>query len=138
MRIVYLVLLPICLAMGALRTTAQTLATPPAAAKSQRGFVLEGYDGDPQKDKPEKFNFQIGVANRRRPSEFLKLGEVITGTPFKLLKFQFKETWNSQTKEREDASELTILNTVTGKTAVLPYNKAVDVSAITAPDSAGK
>jgi hypothetical protein len=123
-----------CIAIGALR------AAPETQAPVEKPFrlVFKSYDGDPKADPVEKFSFQIETIDRRQPSEFLKLGEQIPNTKFKLLKFVFKEAFNPQVKEMEDVSELTVVNVVTGKTAVLTYNKVVDVSAANTPGPASK
>ena len=61
------------------------------------------------------------------------MGNWIPNTRLKLLQFVFKEAYNAKIQEKEDVSELTVINPVTGKTAVLPLNKVVDVSGIYSP-----
>ena len=85
-----------------------------------------GYDGDPKKDKPEKFEFQINTLDLRQPTEFLKLGDTVSKTNFKLEKFEYKTAKNKNTDEEEDVSELTVRNTETGDKAVLILNRIVD------------
>ncbi len=92
-------------------------------------MLFKAYDGDPsQTDRYDKFSFQIDTIDLRQPSEFLKLGDMIPNTKFKLVKFTFKEAYDEKLKEKVDVSELEIVNTVTGKTATLTSNKVVDVS----------
>ncbi|MEO7318510.1 MAG: hypothetical protein ABIZ56_05945, partial [Chthoniobacteraceae bacterium] len=81
-------------------------------------FRLAAYDGDPKKTDPKDMTFQVNCLDGRQRSEFLKLGETITGTNFKLLKFQFKTRTHPNYGE-EDASELTLINTATNETLVL-------------------
>jgi hypothetical protein len=85
-----------------------------------------GYDGDPKKDKPEKFEFQINTLDLRQPTEFLKLGDTVSKTNFKLEKFEYKTAKNASTGDEEDVSELTVVNTETGDKAVLILNRIVD------------
>ncbi len=109
------------------------LAAPdtPTSAPVPFRLVFKSYDGDPQMQADQKkFSYQVDTLDLKQPAEFLKLGQLIPHTRLKLLKFVFKEAYNDQIKEKEDASELTIVNTVTEKTAVLKLNTLVDVSAI--------
>lgn len=85
---------------------------------------FQSYDGDLK--KPEGMTFQINTLDLRQPSEFLKLGETVAKTKFKLMKFEFKETENKGTGSTEEVSELTVVNTETEETVVLIYNKIVD------------
>jgi len=91
-------------------------------------FRLEfkGYDGEPGRDKPDKFSFQINTLDLRQPSEFLKLGEKVANTPFKLLKFEYKTKLNPSTGEKDDISELTLTNLVTTEEVVLILNRVTD------------
>jgi len=94
-------------------------------------LLFNAVDGNPKKDKPEKLSFQINTVDLRQPSEFLKLGETVSKTKFKLKSFEFKEVAdpNAGTK---DVSELTLENTETGDTIVLVKEKITD-----SPDSFG-
>jgi len=89
-------------------------------------LILKSYDGNPKTDKIEKFSFQIETVDKRQPSEFLHIGEQVPNTKFKLDSFQFKEVLNKSTEEKEDASELTLVDTETGDKIVLIYNKVID------------
>ena len=85
-----------------------------------------GYDGDPKRDKPEKFEFQINTLDVKQPTEFLKLGDTVSKTNFKLEKFEYKTSKNDSTGDLEDVSELTVVNTETGDKAILILNRIVD------------
>jgi hypothetical protein len=79
------------------------------------------YDGDPK--NPKDMSFQVSRLDVRQPTEFLKLGQSIPGTTFKLFKFEFKTRTEPKCGE-QDASELTLLNTATNETLVLTYPSA--------------
>jgi hypothetical protein len=89
-------------------------------------LVFKSYDGDPKKDKLEKFSFQIETIDRRQPTEFLKIGEMVPNTKFKLETFQFKEAKNLNTGEMDDVSELTVVDTESSDKIVLIMNKVTD------------
>ena len=89
-------------------------------------LVFKSYDGDPKKDPIEKFSFQIDTIDLKQPSDFLKIGEQVPNTKYKLDKFQFKEAYNASIQEKEDVSELTLVNTDTGDTIVLIFNRVTN------------
>ena len=89
-------------------------------------LLFNAYDGDPKKDKPEQFSFQINTIDLKQPSEFLKIGETVARTKFKLLKFEYKTQPNPSTGEVEDVSELTVVNTETNQPVILIYNRVSD------------
>lgn len=89
-------------------------------------LLFNSYDGDPKRDKPEAMNFQINTVDLRQPSEFLKLGQMVSKTKFKLMKYEYKSVYNKKIEEEEDASELTLQNIETNDTIVLIYNKVTD------------
>ncbi len=95
-------------------------------------FLLkfQTYDGDPKKN-PETMNFQINTLSLRQPSEFLKLGDTVPKTTYKLEKFEFKEVEDKNTGTK-DVSELTVLNTETNEHVVLILTRTID-----SPDSYG-
>jgi len=138
MQLILLLVLYVYLAAGALQAAPQTPATPTLEAKPPIGLIFRSYDGNPKSDKPEHFFFQIESASHRQPSEFLKLGDQIPHTHLKLFQFAPKTTWDPQLQQNVDASELIIVNVITGKTAVLTLGKVVDVSAIDAPTQQSK
>lgn len=90
-------------------------------------LVLKGYDGDPRRTKDySKFSFQIDTLDLRQPSEFLNLGNMVPNTKFKVEKFEFKEAYNPKIEEKEDVSELTLVDTITGDKIVLVLNRVID------------
>ena len=122
-----------CIALASSRPAATPAGTPnpvpPLPAGKPFRMVFKSYDGDPIIGPVQNLSFQIDTIDLRQPSGFLKLGEQIPNTRFKLLKFEFKETRQAQTNEMEDVSELTIMDMDTKRTAVLVLNKVVDVAA---------
>jgi len=90
-------------------------------------LVLKAYDGDPKKTKDySKFSFQIDTLDLRQPSDFLNIGNMVPNTKFKVDKFEFKEAFNPKIEEKEDVSELTLVDTITGDKVVLVLNKVID------------
>jgi len=85
---------------------------------------FQAWDGDLK--KPEAMTFQINTLDLKQPTEFLKLGDTVARTKFKLQKFEFKEVPNPSTGEKDDVSELTVINTETDEPVVLVLNKIVD------------
>ena len=75
-------------------------------------------------------SYQINTLDLRQPSQFLKLGEPIAGTKFKVLKFTPKKMVNESTQVERDVSELTIQNIETSEEIVLVLETVVD-----SPDS---
>jgi len=129
MRFAFFLILTVCVVATPLRSAPEAPATP-----APFRLVFKAYDGNPKTtDDYQKFSFQIDTLDRRQPSEFLNLGNWIPNTRLKLLQFVFKEAYNAKIQEKEDVSELTVINPATGKTAVLPLNKVVDVSGIYSP-----
>lgn len=84
-------------------------------------------NGDPK--KPETLDFQINTTAMGRGSVFLKLGEMVPKTNFKLDKYEQKQGVTPNGTE-VDVSELTLINTVTGVPLVLVINRPTD-----SPDS---
>ena len=89
-------------------------------------LLFNSYDGDPKKDKIDKFSFQINTLSLKQPSEFLKIGETVTNTKFKLEKFEYKTRLNPKTEEQEDISELTVVNVETDEKVILILGRATD------------
>jgi hypothetical protein len=87
---------------------------------------FQSYNGDPAKDPVEKLDFQIDTIDLNRPSAFLKVGEMAERTPYKVIKFQFKEIENPATGDKTDVSELTLINTETNQEVNLVLGKVVD------------
>lgn len=95
-------------------------------------LLFNAYDGDPK--KPDSLTFQINAKDAGARTQFLKLGEVISGrTPFKIIKFEFKQSTNPSTGTTDDVSELTLeaqTNTPNKQRMVLVLNKEAN-----SPDS---
>jgi hypothetical protein len=89
-------------------------------------LIFSSYDGDPKKDKPEKMEFGINTVDLRQPTEFLKIGQTVPNTKFKLEKFEYKQKLNDKTGEQDDVSELTLMNTETGDSIVLILTKVTN------------
>lgn len=93
-------------------------------------LLFQAYDGDAA--KPEEMTFQINAVDRGRKTEFLKLGQKVGNSPYKLEKFELKVKVNPSTGSEEDVSELTVLNTETNDAVILIKAKETD-----SPDSYG-
>jgi hypothetical protein len=91
-------------------------------------LLFNAYDGSPQ--SPEKMEFQINTLDLRQPSQFLKIGDNVANTKFKLEKFEAKAETNPSTGEESDVSQLTLVNTETEDRIVLVLAKVTD-----SPDS---
>lgn len=85
---------------------------------------FQAWDGDPK--KPEAMTFQINTLDLRQPSEFLEIGKTVRNTKFKIKAFEFKEVDNPSTGEKQDVSELVLVNTETEEEVRLVLNKVVD------------
>lgn len=65
--------------------------------------------------------FTINAKDTKSRTQFLEIGQMIAGTPYKLLSYQKKSTTKDEIEI--DVSELTIQNTETGQKLVLIANK---------------
>lgn len=79
--------------------------------------------------RPDATTFQINTIDLRQPSQYLKLGDPIKGTKFKIVKFEEKFVLNNL-GIKTDVSEVTIENQETGESLVLVLGKQAD-----SPDS---
>ena len=68
--------------------------------------------------------FQINTLDLDQPTQFLKLGDQVKGTKFKIAKFEKKEKKDGGMTR--DVSELTLVNTETNEPIVLPKQTEVD------------
>ena len=91
-------------------------------------LLFQSTDGDPK--KPKEMTFQINAISRGSKTEFLKLGEKVANSPFRLEKYEEKKQINKTTDVEEDVSELTVINTETNTPVVLVLGKKTD-----SPDS---
>jgi len=121
-----IVLLLISMAFAPAGFAASPSPPPPTVAPSPQvsRFIFQAYDGEPA--QPQNMSFQIERLDRRQSSEFLKIGETIPRTKWKLLKFEEK-TMKKPNAEDVDVSELTVINTETKETAVMVISKVVNL-----------
>lgn len=91
-------------------------------------LTFQSADGDPA--KPAEMTFQINAISRGSKTEFLKLGDKVANSPFKLLKYEEKKRMNEKIGVEEDVSELTVTNTETNEPVILVLGKRTD-----SPDS---
>lgn len=68
--------------------------------------------------------FTVNTLDLRQPTQFRKIGEMVEGTPYKLLSYEAKTEALSGLDK--DVSELTIENQETGEKIVLIYDKIID------------
>jgi hypothetical protein len=85
---------------------------------------FDSIDGDIK--KPETLTFSINTRDLKQPTEFLKMGDLVRNTKFKLIKFEAKQELNKKTDVEEDASELTLQNIETEEKVVLVITKEID------------
>ena len=100
----------------------------PAAPHVPFPFLFTAYAGDAKKDGPEKMEFQINTIDLKQPADFLKIGEMVSRTKWKLTKFEIKTVRNAQTGEMDDVSELTLTHTETQAEVVLVLNRVTDTA----------
>jgi len=82
---------------------------------------FEAYDGDV--NKPNDMEFQINTLDVNQPTQFVKLGDMIAGTKFKVIKFEVKSQTNNATGDTTDVSELTVQNIENQDLVVLVVNQ---------------
>lgn len=92
--------------------------------------TFQSYDGDPR--RPQDMTFQINAISRASKTEFLKLGETVANSQFRLEKYEEKKRVDKVNDVDEDVSELSIKNTETNEIVVLVLGKKTD-----SPDSYG-
>ncbi|MEA3209974.1 MAG: hypothetical protein QOE70_3031 [Chthoniobacter sp.] len=93
-------------------------------------LLFQAYDGDPK--NPAAMSFQINATGKGKSSEFLKIGDKVKNSNFRLEKFELKKAVNPKTGAEDDVSELTMLNTETNDPVILVLEKETD-----SPDSYG-
>lgn len=91
---------------------------------------FQAYDGDPRKTSSAEMTFQVNALDSGRRTKFVRVGDVIEGTKWKVTKFEFKEkpAEKTVTGEPEDVSELTLQHTETKRMVVLILNKAINAA----------
>src|ERR1051325_760896 len=89
-------------------------------------LLFNAYDNDPANVPVESLSFQINTIDLGQRTEFLKLGEMVPNTKYKLSKFQFKTQKNESLGIDEDVSELTVENVETKEEIILVYQKTIN------------
>ncbi len=84
---------------------------------------FDAYDGDLKKDKIEAFTFQVNTRDLGGKTQFVKIGDAIVGTKFKVQMFERKTRLNQTTGVEQDISELTLLNVETDAPIQLVLNE---------------
>ncbi|MDD5350002.1 MAG: hypothetical protein PHQ12_07310 [Chthoniobacteraceae bacterium] len=79
---------------------------------------FEAYDDDG--------SFQINTVDVRQPTQFVKQGDAIAGTKYKVVKFEKKFIPNPRTGVETDVSELTVQHVETGVSVKLVVRTEVD------------
>jgi|GEM_PF-1091786 len=85
-------------------------------------LLFNAWDGEVK--KPDSLEFQINTVDLHRPSQFVKIGDVIAGTKFKVMKFEYKPI--SQIGSTNEVSELTLQDTETSNDVILVLERIVD------------
>ena len=99
---------------------------PGKAVAGTMRIKFQAYDGDVR--TPAKMEFQINPLDAGGRTEFVKIGDTITGTFLKVVEFVFKEAKDPATGQMNDVSELKVM-APTGEVFVLPLNKTTRVRA---------
>ena len=86
--------------------------------KKPARLKFEAYDDDG--------SFQINTVDVRQPSQFVKIGDVVKGTKFKIVSFEKKSVMNERTGVESDVSVLTIENTDTNVKFTVPLRGIAD------------
>ncbi len=121
----FLIALIHCLTILAAVGAPSSTPAPNTGGRERFRLIFQAYDGDPKEVKG--MLFQINTIDIRQPSDFLKIGDSIPRTKLKLLKFEYKTVRHANTGEDEDVSTLTLIDTETSETTVLPITKVVNV-----------
>ena len=110
---------------------APALRTPSSSSSSFEKvpfrLVFKSYDGDPKKDKIGEIQLpdrdHRHAATQRIPARWASRCRTRNSSS---RSFEFKEAYNDKIQEKEDVSELTLVDTETGDKIVLIYNKVID------------
>ena len=79
---------------------------------------FEAYDDDG--------NFQINTVDVHQATQFVKMGEIITGTKYKVVKFESKAELNPKTGVNKDISELVVEHIESGNRVALVVGTEVN------------
>jgi len=91
-------------------------------------LLLAAWDGDPA--KPDTLSFQINTVDVNQPTQFVKIGDTIAGTKFKVIKFEKKEEFDPAIQINKDVSELTVQHIERGDNVTLVLGQVAN-----SPDS---
>jgi hypothetical protein len=91
-------------------------------------LLFNAYDGEVK--KPESLQFQINTVDVQQPSQFVKIGDMIQGTKFKVMGFKYKDVEDPSIGGHKDVSELIVQNTENQDNVTLVIETIVD-----SPDS---
>jgi hypothetical protein len=89
-------------------------------------LLFNAYDADPKSVPVENINFQINTLDLRQPTEFLKIGDTVPNTKYKLVKFEYKIKKDESSGIDEDVSELIVENEETKEQIILVYQKTIN------------
>ena len=90
-------------------------------------LILSAYTGNPE--NPESLTFQLNTLDLRQPTQFLRIGDQIAGTKFKIIGFE-KKTETQPSGFVKDISELTIEHSESGRKVLLVLERVTN-----SPDS---
>jgi len=88
-------------------------------------LVFRVFSGDVR--KPRTWEFQVDTIDIKQPTSFLKIGDMVPNTKFKLEGYVSKEERDPRISDLVDLSELTLVNTETNENVVLVIGKVADV-----------
>ncbi len=91
---------------------------------------FQAYDGEPGKTPPSEMTYQVNPLDASGRTKFVKIGDMIEGTRWRVVKFEYKEAWPGKTGSGQpvEASELTLEHLDTKRTVTLILNKTVNVA----------
>ena len=112
--------------LGDIRSFAGDADKTQPAAPTKPTLLFQAYDGDPRKTDPKDMSFQVNRRAGRGLTHFLKLGDTVPNTEFKLTKFEFK-TFPNAKGDDGDISELTVVHTGTKEAIVLILGVATPI-----------
>jgi hypothetical protein len=112
---------------GTLLSFALCYATAMAQSGQPERFKFQAYDGTGPVDPPVSMTFQINPLDSGGRTKFAKIGDIIEGTQWKVIKFEFKEI-KTPAGDPEDVSELTVEHLQTKRAAILVLNKVTTIA----------
>lgn len=110
------------------------LALCAVTALAQKAVVerikFQAYDGEPGRTPLSEMTFQVNPLDAGGRTKFVKIGDTIEGTRWRVVQFEYKEVWPGKAGSGQpvEASELTLEHVDTKRTATLVLNKTVNVA----------